>query len=219
MRTTSILRIRIVRRILSRQSITRFARGPGWQNTLLSSRTTKHGGCYDHVVPPSRDLTRRRVARWLRFRLLRRTRTGRDRFAMVPKGSKIRPPGLTPSITSIIATLAQTVPVRPTDRPRRRRTRPAECTHRRRHQRRTTIHHRRRGDAHRSGIGNSGSGQTERPASRTRHRRAAASHRRRGPRHPRTASGKRARYGTRTNPRSKSSRRCRKPHKGIPGQL
>jgi phospholipase C len=80
--------------------------GPGWRNTLLIITYDEHGGCYDHVVPPTATPPGGDNPCGFAF----------DRFGVrvpavivspyVPAGSVLRPPGETPfDHTSIIATL------------------------------------------------------------------------------------------------------------------
>jgi phospholipase C len=88
--------------------------GPKWKNTLLVVTYDEHGGCYDHVVPPAAVSPGGSPSDPFDF----------GRFGVrvpaviispwVPKGSVIRPPGLTPfDHTSIIATLRKLFPFAP----------------------------------------------------------------------------------------------------------
>jgi phospholipase C len=88
--------------------------GPKWKKTLLIITFDEHGGCYDHVVPPAATSPGGQTPNGFLF----------DYFGVrvpavivspwVPKGSVIRPPGLTPfDHTSIIATLRKLFPFAP----------------------------------------------------------------------------------------------------------
>jgi phospholipase C len=80
--------------------------GPGWKNTLLIITYDEHGGCYDHVVPPAAVPPGGQTPDGFDFGYFGVRVPSVIVSPRVPKGSVIRPPGLTPfDHTSIIATL------------------------------------------------------------------------------------------------------------------
>ena len=88
--------------------------GPGWQNTLLIITYDEHGGCYDHVVPPVATSPGGPAPDGFDFGYFGVRVPAVIVSPWVPKGSVIRPHGLTPfDHTSIIATLAKLFPFAP----------------------------------------------------------------------------------------------------------
>jgi phospholipase C len=88
--------------------------GPGWANTLLIITYDEHGGCYDHVVPPAATSPGGPAPDGFDFGYFGVRVPAVIVSPWVPKGSIIRPPGLTPfDHTSIIATLGKLFPFAP----------------------------------------------------------------------------------------------------------
>jgi phospholipase C len=88
--------------------------GPGWKNTLLIITYDEHGGCYDHVVPPVAASPGGPTPEGFDFGYFGLRVPAVIVSPWVPKGSVIRPPGLTPfDHTSIIATLRKLFPFAP----------------------------------------------------------------------------------------------------------
>jgi phospholipase C len=88
--------------------------GPGWPNTLLIITYDEHGGCYDHVVPPAATNPGGPTPDGFDFGYFGVRVPAVIVSPWVPKGSIIRPPGLTPfDHTSIIATLRKLFPFAP----------------------------------------------------------------------------------------------------------
>jgi phospholipase C len=88
--------------------------GPGWRNTLFIITYDEHGGCYDHVVPPVSTSPGGPKPDGFDFGYYGVRVPAVIVSPWVPKGSVIRPPGLTPfDHTSIIATLAKLFPFAP----------------------------------------------------------------------------------------------------------
>jgi phospholipase C len=85
--------------------------GPAWKNTLLIVTYDEHGGCYDHVVPPVATSPGGHTPDGFDFGYFGVRVPAVIISPFVPKGSIIRPPGLTPfDHTSIIATLRKLFP-------------------------------------------------------------------------------------------------------------
>jgi phospholipase C len=85
--------------------------GPGWKHTLLIITYDEHGGCYDHVVPPAATSPGGQTPAGFDFGYFGVRVPAVIVSPWVPKGSVIRPPGLTPfDHTSIIATLRKLFP-------------------------------------------------------------------------------------------------------------
>jgi phospholipase C len=88
--------------------------GPGWKDTLLIITYDEHGGCYDHVVPPTAVPPSAEATNGFDFGHYGVRVPAVIISPWVPKGSVIRPNGPTPfDHTSILATLRKLFPFAP----------------------------------------------------------------------------------------------------------
>jgi phospholipase C len=80
--------------------------GPGWKETLLVITFAEHGGCYDHVIPPSATPPGGQMPDGFDFSYFGLRVPAIIVSPFVRPGSVIRPPGVVPfDHSSIIATL------------------------------------------------------------------------------------------------------------------